>query len=278
MIKTFRLSARILNGVTLVSKRTQSSAGASYIPYRDVFVTDSIFNDSEWLKSGPLESAQLLHPTSKHIVASYLGYVHSSSNYHFNNVGEYTVNITAAQYEQEVEGIETENEQYGLNPINGMASENAVTFDQRNKSKEKKHRMVVWPDGVVLENLTTENIPAITKLLLTDKIPDWKTVVAQELKGVSMREKKKDGDITIVLSLSSTFRYAQATKIRTWFENSFKVYNNAKKKVHYYYSNELRSHRNGTRVMILPFEDCFEDVFSAKKVDAIVERLCAESI
>jgi hypothetical protein len=224
---------------------------SSVIPYRDVFVTDHMFTDTEWIKIGMLQSKQIMSPTSKHIVSAYAKCVHQGGAYSLSQ--DYSLNVLAAHCTKEVHGsVKVSEEKFG----------------------DLKHSVLIWPDAVIIENLLDVSVPFVSKFITKETVPDWEAL-APNLGGDSTVKVHKLDGIVIVMSLSASFRYNQAVAIQALFEKSFEVHNKAQLPVTYYYCNELRQHRDGTRIIIFPFEDCFEDVPSAKKVDSVVAKICA---
>lgn len=219
---------------------------------REVFICDDNHNLRSWLQDNYKNTKLIKHPSSKHIAASYAKYVHNNGSYNFNTIDDYVLTITAAEQIEE-----TSHE----NPTLQMKSTDEINDN---------HRLLIWPDGIKLSNLTRVDIDKVGKLLLNSA-----TITADQLNKIltpTVNITSMTG-ITIILPVCSTSTYKHIKDLYTWFHYSLKM-KAPEKEITYFLSNEMKKPNNmPTQVLVLPHDITFSDVRSQKRVEQIVDLI-----
>lgn len=216
--------------------------------YRDIFVIDDNVSEKQWsdICSSPLG---FKHPTSNHIISSYCSFIHKNSTYNFNNLGEFSINLTHAY-------------NIGSNIHESAETGTSTTTDS--------HSIIVWPDKIYLKTLSIKDIPTITNLFIdNDNIVD-----EAKLKEHRLDKKTATLPINIVISsVSKTTSNDTAKTILQWFQSAVK--GNKEDDCTFLLSGELGGHRNSTSVMVLPSEDSFSSghCYSQINIQKIVNKL-----
>ena len=223
------------------------------------------------------------HPNSGHIIAEYSTYVHNSSKYNFNNLGEYSVIISSAiplpVSDQSTSG-------------NGSAPELVTVSETPKRPSEKTHSVLIHPDGLTISGLGSAEIPLIVDLVLKDQIID-----AAELRKVlpDSCTVEKLPALIIVASASKLSSMKTANQVLLWFrralatiaekENPWENANSSKDRIKSEFSSpllllasELGGHRNSSTVLILPSEDSFEFVSNEEAAKSILLNCCKGSL
>ena len=114
---------------------SSGSFAATPLGFRDVFVHDPNFPTVKW----DTHRTSLKHPHSGHTMAKYATYIHTNSVYNFNQIGEYSLNVTP------------------IHPWTNRDPE-MVTRSNSSTSKEQnieqaQHTVIIHPDGLQLSGL-----------------------------------------------------------------------------------------------------------------------------
>ncbi|KAJ1410916.1 hypothetical protein B484DRAFT_402790 [Ochromonadaceae sp. CCMP2298] len=267
-VRSSAVCSRVLRPLDRTLARGQSSfSGGQFLSYRDVFLLDHAgFDLVHWLEANAGNTALIKHPSCKHAVAIYAKYIHENSSYNFNDLGEYSLNISAAQL---------------------MTDEgSAGGFGAGSPSPEcPAPSMLVWPDAVALHNLTPTDMPALCKALLTDTAIDWPAIC----RGLSSSVQLTDlPNTTLVCSVSGRFPVARVRQAAGWFQQAVaERAGTPTSPLHCYIATEMGAHRNATHVMVLSRtgtcadgageaggeEECFEYLSGLEQVRSIVKKL-----
>lgn len=206
--------------------------------YRDVFVFDAGWSDAQWkgaMTSG--QPASLKHPSSKHAVANYSLHLFNNSSYHFNSAGEFSLNISAAH------------------------TQCAVTPSQAPASSG--HSVLLWPDRLLLRNLRTEDIALVLKLALRTELIDARTL-EKKLTAPAVVEAMSAMVVVSTCTGSPGFSYERARQSLAWFKAAGEASSPGADTM-LIMAEDMRSHRAGTHVLVLPQEDCFELQLSSQE-------------
>jgi hypothetical protein len=263
------------------SSRGQSTLSGQFLSYRDVFLLDKRFDLPHWLEANAANTAMIKHPSCTHAVAQYAKYIHENSPYNFNSLGEYSLNISAAQLLTDDVGSAGDAGMHtgSVSPVSPV-------------SPESPPSMLVWPDGVALHNLTPADMPALCKALLTDTAIDWPALCRGLSSSVQLAELPAT---TVVCSVSGRFPVSKVREVVQWFQIAVAEREGERptpySHLHCYIATEMRSHRNATHVMVLSRtgagagagaggagclggeEECFEHVAGLEQVRRIVDKL-----
>ena len=202
-----------------------AGAGAGALPllYRDVLLFDDAWTDKTWCSALEAPKANLRLPTSNHVIARYSQYMFNNSQYHFNSVGEFSLNIAASHI-------------YSGGTSNQTGTQTGT------------HTVVIWPDQIVLRGLTDRHIPAVVKAAL-DPTPLTKSAAEHALGSTS----SAFPSMMVVCACvgSPGFSLDRAKQTLDMFRSSSAERPTTLKPV-LVLAEELRYHRTGTHVLLLP--------------------------
>lgn len=270
-------SALRRNGhLTLRGSRNLSNnsilSSCSNILHRDVFIYDHSYSMKSW-ESIHTTKSSTKHPNSGHIVAEYSTYLHNSSKYNFNNLGEYSLIITSA-----IPLPASDNPASGHELVPDLSISSAVL---RGPS-EKTHSVLIHPDGLAISGLGSAEIPLIVDLVLKDQI-----INAAHLKSVLPGSCSVDKlpALVIIASSSKLSSMRTANQVLLWFRKALDTLSalqpnnngvkNGTNKSEFpspllLLVSELGGHRNSSTVLLLPSEDSFEFVSTEEAAKSIL--------
>ena len=221
--------------------------------YRDLMVFDDTTewtnSDDKWSQTMQIgaegKRRNLKDPSSKHIVAKYSLSLFNNSNYHFNSVGEFSLNISACHFHHY------------------SASQHL------NTKLGAYHSIMIWPERLLIRNLIVEDIPIILKAVL-DTNP--KSATASKLQQLLNKEAIIADMPPIVIfnacNGSPGFSLQRAKQSLDLFKSASIEAN--KECPTLVFVEDFKHHRNGTNLMICNSkeearEDCFELQLSLSK-------------
>lgn len=262
-LKTFpimkgRSSTIWISPVPVLRFHSKTTAGKSFLSYRDVIVFDHKFKLEEWLSR--TQHLSLKHPSHNHILSRYATCEYHRP-YNYNNIGEFSLNMAAGERKLT------------------MSSHREICVDS------VYHDVLIWPEGLLIKNLQNCDVSILYQYVFNEVSLENPTQL-QSLKdslskNVVIEPLLKD-NIQIIINVSKSYPLFRAKNVLDWFNESIskqqpsnQSYESAslqEKTVEFILGTELSEHRNATQVMILPFEDCFEGILSAQQVQKIVER------
>eukprot|EP01031_Cornospumella_fuschlensis_P042591 gene42591-52040_t len=133
------------------SRRARPLAtGASEPPeFRDVFVMDPSFKLKKWILLPKHRSASgyrsIIHPSCKHVIATYGQYFYSNVKYNYNDLGEFSLNLIATEF---------------------INNDGRSDYGSKSSNNSSTHSLLLWPEGVFLEGLQRSDIPIVGDYLL----------------------------------------------------------------------------------------------------------------
>jgi len=190
----------------------KSTLSSLSLQYRDVFIIDSSYNYDNYISN----INNLKHPSSTHIISSYCNYIHNNSTYHFNSLGEFSLNVNPA---------------YKL----------SINNNNNNNSNSNNHDMILWPDRLYIKGLSKNEIPNIMKVVFKDK--SLSSSVLSSLLPKTCIINNIPNTI-IVSSTSNIVDYNKANVILKYFQNIINDDNN-NNDVMFLLVPEMRGHRLG---------------------------------
>jgi len=201
---------------------------ASATTYRDIFIHDhNVMTTAAFLTCNEAK-LPINHPTGSHILAAYSAQIHKHSTYNFNQLGEFSVNITA------------------FHPIVGDSNVGG------------SHSVLVWPDNLIISGLIKNDIPKIVNLFVDkDVVYNMDSSLATVKQNINPNSKISTLTDTLIISaISKQVTPAMAHSIIQRFQKNLQEQNVHNAKL--YISSQFGGHRNqSTSVMILPYEDTF---------------------
>jgi len=223
------------------------------LSYRDVYVSDANLNYVNWVKAQTSDSAQIKHPSSKHMVYNYANYVHTHGSYNFNNLGDYVLNVSACQTTEMIP--------------------DDVLVPTAQMCVPTEHELLIWPDALRLKHLVASDVSILGKLLLKDAGLDQKDLI-DKLNPAAVVH--RIAEPTVMLAVSNKYTLEHAKRLKEWFEVTL----NAKhptKRVNFFITSATK-HRNErvARVLVLPANKQYEDINSLAKVEQIVRDMGIE--
>lgn len=216
------------------------------LSHRDVFVEDSSFTDESWQRLSS-NIKELKHPSSQHAIGDYAKFLHNSSTYHFNNLGEFSTNFTAIQ------------------DFNASTS---TIVDEVNNLSKRTHKLIVWPDRFVLSGLMSADIPQIVPLLMRDEMIEFDKLKTL-LPGLHISNIFPP--IIVMCSVSKLMSYKMAHACLSEFEGEL-MNSKLNRNFKLFFAGDMGGHRNDTNVLILPSEDSFEYVGNRARIASIIAK------
>lgn len=244
-----RLSISRLNRSSLSSS---SSTATESLPllYRDVLVFDDTWTTEKWASAMRQDrsgggTASLKYPSSQHIVAKYSSHMFNNSNYHFNSVGEFSLNISAAHV---------------------MSDGTEIT-----RETSSGHSALLWPDRLFLRNLSPADIPAVLKAAL-DTRPITAAKMKNDLASSATVEPLEPFVVISACSGSAGFSYERSLQSLDWFKSA--AVETLSSSPVLVIAEDLKNHRNGTNILVLKgaSADSFELQLSKEKVKALLTK------
>jgi hypothetical protein len=225
------------------------------LPHREVFVSDSSFDFVQWVRLNEAKTALIKHPSAKHAVSNYANFVHKNGSYNFNTVDDYLLTIAASQ-----------------KLSNSSAAGRTVA---QSSPPSSGHSLLIWPDGIRLEDLDVSDVEVIGKYLLKELPLDTQALSSK----LSARARVSSiNETTIVMPISSTFTLNHALRTQAWFDSILSK-RLPGKKFSYYIASELKTPNNiPTQVCVLPQDLCYADVHSEKRVEQIVDEIVLSEV
>jgi len=152
----------------------------------------------------------------------------NNSSYHFNSVGEYSLNFSASH------------------TFAGVgAGVRSSSSSPDSKTQQSTHSVLLWPDRLLVQGLTNADVPTVMKLLLKPEELIKSDAFASHVRVLTMPKL-----VVVVVNNSNS-----STSLFQWLEKSLE---RKGEDFAFLVTAEMKGHRNGTNVMILPHEDCFE--------------------
>ena len=240
------------------------------LEYRDVFVHDPAFPADRW----DAQVASLKHPHSGHAVARYAAYIHRHAVYNFNQVGEYSLNVTPIRpwphHDGAVRGT-----------TSGTSASATATTTSSTSTSNEEHTVIIHPDGLSLHHLRDDDdVAAVCGLILQDLPLSRERVVAALPSHVRVTPSPP---LTVVAARPAAVA-ASTTVAKTvlqWFHDALlpaTVSSSSSSVVagaRLYLASDMKGHRNAASVLVLPHEDSFEFITSPAKVRTIVSKYVA---
>ena len=228
------------NGMLLV--KTLSSLS---LQYRDVFIYDSSYKYKDYINN----MNSLKHPSSSHVIASYAHYIHNNSTYHFNSLGEYSLNVNPA---------------YIISSSSSSSNSSSSSSSSSNSSNSSStHDMILWPDRLHIAGLTKEDIPSIMKLIFKDN-----SISASSLSSLlpTSCHIKPITNTVIVSSTSNIVNCDNASLILKHFQNIINEEKGNANDYTYLLVPEMKGHRLGANVLLLNINDKVETAIDSTKI------------
>lgn len=257
--------------IALKNMSIRASSGTAVsdgvVEHRDVFIFDTSWPLKKWantMSTPPRfnrknSNQNLKHPRSGHIIGEYSLYHFENSTFHFNNVGEYFLNWTAA---------------HSFSP--SIISHEESRLDEAElvgSGKELLHSVLIWPDSLYLHNVTARDIPIVTKLVSTQSkklsVEDAAKVFKEDVKHhIEVKEAK---DVMVMVACSNEeFSHAanKLQQLRAISDELMEGEEIPRSRTNFFMTAEVRGHRNASKVMIFSggaadlraAEDCFENL------------------
>ena len=243
-------------------RRAASSGSALPLLYRDVLIFDDSWTGEAWAAAmqpaatGNATAVNLKHPSSQHAVAKYSDWMFNHSQYHFNSVGEFSLNISAGHFYSPPESV-----------VGGQTTSTTTT----------NHSVLFWPDRILLRGLSDAHIPAVAKAALDTSGP---LSLAAAVRATAETCVAQFPEVVVVSACSGSpgFSLHRAQQSLDWFGAA--AAEAGKPAPALVLADDLRNHRNGTNVLVLPrggssSEDAFELQLSLSKdkIRRLVENL-----
>lgn len=286
MKRTCRMRVNV--GVMWVSKRASSGSAVSggVVEHRDVFIFDKRWPLKKWATtmSTPARynsknsNQNLKHPQSGHVIAKYALHHFENSSFHFNNVGEYFLNWTAA---------------HSFSPAMITHVDNRLEEAQLVEDGiESLHSVLIWPDSLYLHNVTERDIPVVTKLVGTQSkklsAAEAEKLIQKEGEESSI-EVKEAKDVMVMVACSNEEFNRSANKLHHLKAISTELMAEqgmSASRTNFFMTADIRGHRNASKVMIFSggaphasgvgaAEDCFESLEDAQAGRALSSHLKA---
>lgn len=176
-----------------------------------------------------------------HTARFYTDFIYQNSNYNFNNQGEYSLNVAAALC------------------INSSIAANSF------------HNLAIWPDRLIVNNLSQCHIPVVCKSLMKDSLID-QSKLTLEL-GTPSISLSNNEDLSIIFNVSDSFRHEQAVQVHGWFQLALSLIQKPKMKISYYITNGVGKRDKVAPVVVFPNGDHYDDIYSFNKIENIVRKI-----
>ena len=185
---------------------------------RDLFICDDNFKID--LRNLSL-LRDLKHPSSSHIISRYSSYIFQNEKYHFNDLGEYSLNV-AAYF-----NLETE-QKCITSSVDGQHS----------------HNVFIWPDGLFLKNL---NSFSIAQVLSYATNPD--SNVSQFIQGFDSIVHEHLNDIIMIIACGSKgLQLINAIKVMAINDTRF---SQLRRRMKFVFAAGLQQHRKNSNLLLL---------------------------
>lgn len=254
------------------SSSVASSSGV--VEHRDVFIFDSSWPLKQWatiLSTPPAynennSNQNLKHPQSGHVIGKYSLYQFENSSFHFNNVGEYFLNMTAA---------------HSFSPTAICHVDSRLEAAEL-EGQEARHSVLIWPDSLFLHNVTVDDIPVVTKLVgkqskklsVEEAEKMFSDAGHDEGSGVEVMEAK---DVMVMVACGNEEFHGSANKLqqlKAISDRLIEAEGLPDTCTKFFMTADVRGHRNASKVMIFSggsadgdnaaAEDCFENLEDAQ--------------
>ena len=222
--------------------------------YRDLIVVDDSWTDEAWSAAmeplattasnvGSVSSGttvNLKHPTSRHVVSKYSTFMFNNSQYHFNSVGEFSLNISAGHFHSS-----------GANLVRNKA---AVA------QAAGTHTAILWPDRIIIRGLSDRDIPEVVKAALSTE-PFTRDIAERKIAAPAQVVPFPQLVVVSACSGSPGFSIYRAKQTLDWFRTAAvdaaaaSGEEKAKAEPVLVLADDLKNHRSGTNVLILPTEN-----------------------
>lgn len=262
MLKFIQFKQTIRPSLTIALKYLSSK---SFLQHRDVFVFDPSFSLKAWdvIHEKGLSTK---HPSSGHVIAKYSSHMHNNSKYNFNNLGEFSMNITSAVQLTSKDlmihkGISTDS----IEVAEALKNNNA-------------HKILIHPDGLSISGLSHLDIPTLMDLIMKEELIEVDFI--RKLLPECIIENLP---MTIIVSSNASCSQKTAKEVLGWFNTALQASSTASvvlgPKVDNFMlllASEMGGHRNASSVLILPYEDSFEFVSSCDRAATIIAKYTIE--
>ena len=249
-------NSRSGNGISLV--KTLSSLS---LQYRDVFIYDSSYKYKDYINN----MNSLKHPSSSHVIASYAHYIHNNSTYHFNSLGEYSLNVNPAYIISSSSSSSSNSSSSSSNSSSSSSSSSSSNSSISSSSSSSNnssstHDMILWPDRLHIAGLTKEDIPSIMKLIFKDNSISHSSL--SSLLPASCNIKPITNTV-IVSSTSNIVNCDNANLILKHFQN---IINEEKGNTNDYTYLLVPEMKGGANVLLLNINDKVETAIDSTKI------------
>ena len=229
------IKARVNTGRLLTCRLSTGT-----VSHRDVFVDDLCCSKAQWDHYLSQSSKAFRHPSSEHIVAEYAKVSHSKGTYNFNVLGEFSLNITPV-----------------FQPSIRIATFLPVHL----------HNIIIWPDRIVVNNLTPSDIPILFNFFVKDEQIQISRLQSLLSPGVIIKNLE---DYVILCATTPFVSPKTSQRILGWFKQA--MLSVTLKSTNLLLAANLGGHRESTGIYVLPFDDSFVTIDSPSKAGAILER------
>lgn len=239
--------------------------------YREAFVLDPSVDLSALLTQRLAEGSeafrQLVHPSSTHIVSAYSHYLYTHQRYNYNDLGEFSFHLFAAQ----------------CLPPTARTSALSVCTTPGGSSR---HSVMLWPDQVLIESLLPEDVPAVAKYMIQ------KTPHSQSALDALRKELNADSTIsslpglTAIAKVTAAHSVVQAKRSLDLLRTAFAQPSQATlttstnqveqcEEVRFVLAVDAGTRRHSAaNVTLLPCGDSYETVWNGKQASRIAEAHC----
>jgi len=230
-------------------KTTASWSSALPLLYRDVFILDDGWDETRFVAAVQGGSA-LKHPNSGHAVASYAEWLFTHSNYHFNTVGEFSLNITG-----------------------GHLYHPHVTMGGVGPAASRGHSALIWPEQLLLKGLSNQDVPVVVKAALSTS-PTTAVELKSKLSSTASVEAMPALVVVSACGGSPGFSTLRAQQTLSWFKTA--ASEGKHKDIMLLQAEDLKNHRNGTNVIIMPRAEKAKELAFELQLSLSLDRVRAE--
>eukprot|EP00981_Chlorochromonas_danica_P011591 scaffold4140_cov178-Ochromonas_danica.AAC.4 len=171
------------------------SQTSSHPEYREAFVLDPsvdlIAFLTQRLAEGSEAYRQLVHPSSTHVVSAYSHYLYTHQQYNYNDLGEFSFHLFAAQ----------------CLPPPPTATTTAHLISASASGSSSRHSVMLWPDQVLIESLLPEDVPAVARYIIQ------KTPHCQSALNTLQKEINADSTISSLPGLTAIAKVTAAHSV-----------------------------------------------------------------
>jgi hypothetical protein len=212
--------------------------------YRDVFILDDGWDETRFVAGVQAGSPPLKHPNSGHAVSAYADWLFQHSNYHFNTVGEFSLNISAAHL-----------------------------YHPRPSAASRGHSVLFWPEQLLLKGLSSSDVPAVVKAALSTS-PTSAVELKSKLSSTASVEAMPALVVVSACGGSPGFSAQRAGQTLSWFKTA--ASEGKHKDIMLLQAEDLKNHRSGTNVIIMPRAEKARELAFELQLSLSLDRVRAE--